>query len=160
MRKTAREDERTGVELVWGPGWAPWLDTSYLSEAERADPQIAANLRAIEDVCGLIAFVAQTEDAEYIGYWRGPQHRAITDSPLVILDNEGQFRICAGRTLAEAMLSIAGEFDEVRDWLRSLGITLSWSREDDMVWPEEANDPATMHRRLYDRYVVEGSEST
>ena len=40
----------TGVELVSDAGWAPWLDTSYLSDAERAAPQIAANLRAIEDV--------------------------------------------------------------------------------------------------------------
>ena len=34
--------EHTGIELNWKKGWAPWLDTSYLSEAERANPDIAA----------------------------------------------------------------------------------------------------------------------
>jgi hypothetical protein len=95
---------RTSIELNWVPHWAPWLDTSYLSETERANPDIAANVRAIADVCGLIAFVAADDEEQHFGYWRGPNHRKVADSPVVFLDNEGQFDLCAGKTLAEAIL--------------------------------------------------------
>src|SRR6266571_1011430 len=49
--------ERTGVRLNWDDGWAPWLDTSYLRPEELEDPDIAANIRAIAEVCSHIAFV-------------------------------------------------------------------------------------------------------
>ena len=56
--------ERTGIRLEWAEGWAPWLDTSHLSEADRRIPDTMANIRAIEEVCGHIAFVAAAEDEE------------------------------------------------------------------------------------------------
>src|SRR6516165_6918174 len=63
--------ERTGIELNWTKNWAPWLDTSYLRAEERANPGIAANIRAMAEVCSLISFVAQQEDDQYFGFWRG-----------------------------------------------------------------------------------------
>lgn len=150
---------RTGIEMDWREGWAPWLDTSYLSEAERADPGISANVRAITEVCQLIAFVAATEEGEYIGYWRGPRRRLVAESPLVVLDNEGQFRISAGHSLAEAILAqsagFAG-FDELRDWLRALDIAVTWETDDDMTWQEEEHDPTKLHEELYYRYLAGG----
>jgi hypothetical protein len=148
--------DRFGIILEWRPHWAPWLDTSYLSAAEQQDPDIVANLRATEDVCRLIAFVAASEDSEFIGYWRGPQGRTVAESPLVVLDNEGQFELCAGRTCAEAILARAGRFEEMRDWLRSIGIALVWESESDVTWPEDTHDPHKLHWDLYDRYVGTG----
>src|SRR5689334_4494197 len=77
--------ERCGIELNWEMGWAPWLDTSYLTESDRDNPDIMANVRAIADVCRLVTFIAAHEDGEYYGYWRGPSMRPVADAPLVLL---------------------------------------------------------------------------
>jgi hypothetical protein len=150
--------ERTGVELNWKKKWAPWLDTSYLRPDELANPDIAANLRAIEEVCGLIAFIAANEDDSiYFGYWRGPRKRSIAKSPVVCLDSEGQFRLLAGSRFAEAIL-VATTFDpeqfaEMRDWLRSLGIKIRWETLEKAKWPKDKDKPDELHRKLYYRYL-------
>lgn len=150
--------ERTGVVLCDSENWAPWADTSYLSEAELKQPEIAANVRAIDEVCAKIAFVAELEDSEYLGYWLGPDDRAVADSPLVILDNEGQFQLCSGSTFAEAILERTydqASFDELRDWFKSLGIASSALSIDDLVEHKEDPSPAKMHIALYERYVAD-----
>ena len=101
---------RTGVELNWKKDWAPWSDTSYLSADDLANPDIAANVKAIAEVCDLIAFVGSDEDGNYFGYWRGPKRESITASPIVRFDSEGQFNLCAGSTFAEAIL-VSQTFD-------------------------------------------------
>src|SRR5579862_1173728 len=120
--------ERTGAQLNWDEGWAPWLDKSYLRPEELANPDIAANIRAIEEVCSRIAFVAAHEDAEYYGYWRGAEDRAVSESPVVCLDNEGQFRLCPGKNFAEALLERTyseDAFEELRQWFGSIGISIA-----------------------------------
>ncbi len=147
--------EETGVELNWEKQWAPWLDTSYLSETERADPNIAANIRAIEEVCGLIAFIAAEEDGQYFGYWRGPSKRKVADSPPVFLDNEGQFSLCVGETFAEAVLeSVYGEerLAELRDWFRAIGVTIAPDVADEPSRPDEEVSPDQLHSELYRRF--------
>ena len=32
--------ERTGIELAWEKDWSPWLDTSDLTDSDRADAYI------------------------------------------------------------------------------------------------------------------------
>ncbi len=151
---------RTGIELNWTANWAPWLDTSYLSDAERKNPDIAANLLAIEEVCRLSAFVAACEDGEYLGYWRGPADRSVAESPLVALDSEGQFRISAGRTFAEAVLALLGVPPKLRDWMRSLGIVVPWETENDIAWPDEAHDPGSLHKQSYYRHLGKSGDPT
>ncbi len=149
--------ERTEVELNWNKGWAPWLDTSYLSAEERANPDIAANVLAIQEVCGMIAFIGVDEDDNYFGYWRGPKKRPIAKSPLVRLDNEGQFRLLAGSTFAEAILIDQTfdeeQFSEFRDWLGSLDITIHWETPDDATYPKENDQPDGLHKELYYRHL-------
>jgi hypothetical protein len=145
-------EQRTGIVLTLDEDWTPWLDTSYLSEAEKANPEIAANIRAIEEVCSMIAFVAVYEDDEYIGYWRGPDRRFVADSPLTYLDNEGQFYLCGGTNIAEAILARAsGEehFQELRDWMRSIGIDIHWDNCADISYPEDSLSPGDIHKELY-----------
>jgi hypothetical protein len=149
--------ERTEVELNWKKGWAPWLDTSYLSAEDRANPDIAANVRAIEEVCGLIAFIGADEEDNYFGYWRGPKKRPVAKSPLVRLDNEGQFELLAGSSFAEAIL-VANTYDteqftEFRDWLRALGIAIPWETPDDATYPKEKDRPDDLHKALYYRHL-------
>ncbi len=149
--------ERTNVELNWKKKWAPWLDTSYLSAAELANPDISANVKAMAEVCGLIAFAGAEEDGNYFGYWRGPKNRAISKSPLVQLDNEGQFYLLAGTTLAEAILVDKTydeeQFAELRDWLRSIGITIKWQASDDATYPKEKDQPNELRNTLYHRHL-------
>jgi hypothetical protein len=148
--------ELLGVDMQSEASWAPWLDTSYLSGADLADPDIVANVKAVHDVCGWISFVAAYEEGEYYGYWRGPESRPVARSPIVLLDNEGQFQLCAGRTLAEALVARAPGFEEARDWMRSIGIGVPWDSEADMSWFEDEHDPDQMHREAYDRRRREG----
>jgi hypothetical protein len=132
--------DRTGITLHSEPGWAPWADTSYLSAADRANPDIMANVRAIAEVCASIAFVAAHEDDEYIGYWRSPGRRRIADSPLVCLDNEGRFCLCGGSTFAEILLARTddeADFEEFRDWLRSLGIAVAAESANELAYPAD-----------------------
>ena len=146
---------RTGVSIGGGADWAPWLDTSYLSEADKRNPDIIANVRAIADVCGLITFVAMHEDAEYIGYWRGPSQLLIANSPLVVLDNEGQFRICAGPRLVECLLERTYDnesFMELRSWFQTLGIVVPATAIKDLAYPAEPSDPDALHLALYTKY--------
>ena len=146
--------ELTEFELNWDEDWAPWLDTSYLNEADRANPDIMANVRAIADVCKLIAFVASNDESEYLGYWRGPDSCAIANSPLVILDNEGQFS-SAGPTFAEACLSRLTDedrFQETREWLGSIGIKVAAETLDDLLSGFVDSGADRLHRELYRRY--------
>ena len=142
----------TGIELNGDPDWAPWRDTGYLTEADWADPEIAANVKAIHSVCDAIAFFAAHEDGEYFGYWRGPEGPAIADSPLATLDHEGQFRFCGGGNFGVALLfRKLGEerFCELRDWLQSIGITDPVRSVDDFADPSGVSSPGALHRELY-----------
>jgi hypothetical protein len=155
----AHADELVGqteVALNWeDDDWAPWLDTSYLSAADRANPDIMANVRAIAEVCELIAFVAADQEDEYYGYWRGPGKRAVADSPIVKLDNEGQFSLCAGSTFAEGLLGETygkERFSELRDWLQSIGIAVPAESPNDLEYPKDEFSPEKLHNELYYRY--------
>jgi hypothetical protein len=152
---------RTGIEVSWLKDWAPWLDTSYLREEERADPGIAANIRAMDEVCSLIAFVAQEEEDQYFGFWRGREKLPIAECPLVFLDNEGQFNPCVASNFAEGVLEHTwGEkrFNELRDWFRSLGITIPFDDEKSLHardWPKRSHEAKKLHDELFDRNLRE-----
>jgi hypothetical protein len=151
--------ERTGIELSWTKDWAPWLDHSYLRPEERTDPDIAANIRAMADVSSLIAFVAQQEDVQWFGFWRGPDKLPIAKCPLLFLDNEGQFNPCVASNFAECILEYtSGEerFNELRDWFRSLGITIPFNDEETLLarnWPERSDEAKKLHEELFDQYL-------
>lgn len=149
--------KRTGVSLNDSEDWAPWADTSYLSEAERKKADIAANIRAIDDVCQQIAFIAGLEDSEYMGYWLGSGERNVAISPLVVLDNEGQFRLCCGTTFVEAILERTYDqefFDELKGWFKSLDIAVSAKSVGDLQEPSDVADPADLHSELYEHYMA------
>lgn len=152
LAAAAEFERRTGIRIADEKDWAPWADASYLITADLDDPVIVANIKAIAEVCSHIAFVAAHEDHEYIGYWRGPSGRRIADSPLVCLDNKGQFRLCAGSTFAEAVLARHYDFDELKPWLESLGIRAPSSIEA-MRDTRDDTDPKELHRQLQERYV-------
>lgn len=146
---------RTGIVLTDSESWAPWLDTSYLQESDLADPEILANIRAIADVCKFIDFVAEDEDSNYYGYWRGPAHVALSKAPIVCLDNEGQFGFCGTANLAGAILATVGPFDELRSWLIGLGVESLPSGPYDLFDLHVQPSPRQLHEELYEKYAAE-----
>jgi hypothetical protein len=146
--------ERTGIVLHAEKDWAPWADTSYLSAKDLANPDIAANVRAIAEVHAMIAYIAVDDEDQYLGYWRGPDARPIAGSSLVFFDNEGQFELCPGTTFAEAVLSRISEddFEELRDWFAEIGITVEAETQDDLADPEEQVVPNDLHKERYRQY--------
>jgi hypothetical protein len=150
--------QRTGVRLEWAEGWAPWLASLELNEAERGDSDLAAALRATEDVCRLIAFVASLEDDSYLGYWRGPSHRSVAESPLVLFGSKGQFHLLAASSFAEAILAREygrERFAKLRAWLRALGIPIGWDSPSILTYPHEKSTPRELHKQLFERYRSE-----
>ena len=151
----------TGIELGWEKDWAPWLDHSYLRPEEYADPGIAANIRAMAEVSAHISFIAQEEDAQWFGFWRGPQRLPLAKSPLVFLDNEGQFNACVASNFAECVLEHTwGEdrFNAVRDWFGSLGIEVPFQDAKSLLarnWPPRSHEPKKLHEELFNRYLSE-----
>jgi hypothetical protein len=115
------------------------------------------------DVCSLIAFVAQEDDDQYFGYWRGRDKLPIAKCPLVFLDNEGQFNPCVASNFAECVLEYtSGEdrFNELRDWFRSLGITIPFNDEKALLareWPERSHEAKKLHDELFARYLRESN---
>jgi hypothetical protein len=146
--------ERTGIRLDWAEEWAPRLVTSSLSQADRQDPDIIANLRAIHEVCRFITFVAE-QNGRYFGYWRGPTHRSVASSPLVVFDNDGLFHLCIASSFAETILekSYGHEgFHEFRSWLQSIGISIGWENPSQLTFPHEKLAPKEMYKELFERY--------
>lgn len=136
-----------GVKVSGDVIWEPWADKSYLTAEDLADPDIAANVRAIDDTFAHINFVAQTDDDVCIGYWRGPNRTPIESSPLVSYDTEGQFRLCGGR-FVEALFFEIGD-DDFREACRKIGIDLPFKSLDDIVIPATDPDPRTFHLGRY-----------
>lgn len=88
------------------------LDTGYLTADDLANPEIAANVRAMADTSGLITWVAEDEDeSTAFGYWRGPQDTPLAEAPIVSLNSEGQFDLLPGN-LSEARSIEYGEWSD------------------------------------------------
>lgn len=147
--------ERLELELVDDPSWGEPSDTSYLTDADRQNPDIAANVEAMAETNRLIAWFGR--DAEgYLGLWRGPQNRPLTEAPVVRLDSEGQYSIVAASVpeyLAIAMPE--DEFASTRDALTAAGFKVGFNP--DAIWgalDAFDDDPNAYRAELYERARV------
>ena len=138
------------------------LSGSYLNERDRQNPDIMANVAAIDEVMTMITFVAESEDGDAIGYWHGPEGTPIDAAPIVKYDTEGQFDLMQGRNLSEAMLgdntfSDDERFAEGRAWLASCGIEMDATNWRSLSTPTAATMPSKLHGTLYnERRVTAG----
>jgi hypothetical protein len=147
--------ERTGIRLEWVEDWTPRRDSNDQSATDRLDPDVVANRRATEEVCRFIAFIGADADGHTFGYWRGPNHRNVAESPIVIWDHEGQFHLCIASNFAEAILARAygrEGFAKLRAWFRSMGIRIDWENPDQLTHPFEKSPPKDVYKELFDRY--------
>lgn len=58
------------AEFLWVDSTYPLLDHDYLNDQDRADPDIMANLQAMQDTDKKLKFVIQCEDTSLLGYWQ------------------------------------------------------------------------------------------
>ena len=63
--------EQLELELVDDPAWEEPSDTSYLSETDRANPDIVANVDAMTKTNRLISWFGRDMEG-FVGIWRGP----------------------------------------------------------------------------------------
>ena len=142
--------DRLEFELVDDPNWAEPSDSSYLSEAERHNPDIAANVDAMNETNKLISWFGQDYEG-YVGLWRGPSNRAPAASPVVRLDNEGQYSIVAMTIPDYLAISMPEEeFATTREALADAGFEVAFNP--DAIWGaiESVEDPPNDYRnKLY-----------
>ncbi|WP_305967369.1 hypothetical protein [Marinobacter salsuginis] len=75
------------------PNVTPWADESYLTAEDLANPDIAANVRAMRDTNELIYFIGHTDNGESFGIWRKDMPDDLNGCPPVTLDTEGQYEV-------------------------------------------------------------------
>lgn len=138
----------------------PALDTSYLTAEDLANPDIAANVRAIAQTATLITWVAQDEDeGQAFGYWRGPNDLPLAAAPIVSFDTEGQFHLLRGTTLSEALSDEYGQWaDDGYPGLvaqcRAQGVSISADDPDDLPEPTASPTPAEHHEARYREFLA------
>lgn len=131
------------------------LDTSYLTPEDLANPDVAANTRAIEETAALITWVAENEDdGVAFGYWNGPEGASLDAAPVVALDTEGQLELLRGSTLSEALVDEYGQWS-LEDYAalvaacRSRGVAISADDPDDLPEPDVSPTPSEHHAARY-----------
>ncbi len=148
--------ERTGYSLSWLKDWKPWLDTSYLSEDELKDPQMIASITSISDISQKISFIASNEDAEFIGFWRGDLSIPISESPFVILDNEGQYYLFGSSRFCEVLLEREtydeDDYTELRNWFEIIGIQDIPVNRPEYNEPNISPTPNELCDELFEKY--------
>ena len=140
-------------EFVDDPAWEEPSDASYLTAEEKNDPGIAANVEAMAVTNKLIAWFGRGPMG-YVGLWRGPSNRPLADAPVVVLNDEGQYRIVA-TTIADFLVVSVDEsaFSATVEALHAAGFDPSKSH--DAVWGTlevfRDDDPNDYRDALYDK---------
>jgi hypothetical protein len=148
-----------GMRIV-EPEVLPHLLThSYLNENDRANADLMANIRAIDEVFKLIIFVAEAEDGEIFGYWLEDKNSTVLTAPLVKFDTEGQFAILRGASLTEALIGDfvrddEQEFLKFREWFAKFDILVSPSLNMLHV-PTVEIHPSQLHTNTYHRNLID-----
>jgi hypothetical protein len=116
------------LELVDDPRWAGPSDTSYLTEEDRANPDIAANVEAMAQTNTLIAWFGRDSEG-FVGLWRGPENTPLPKCPVVRLDSEGQYEVIANSIGDYLLTSVEEDIADARETLIEAGFDMSESSE-------------------------------
>jgi hypothetical protein len=145
---------KVGARLI-----EPGMDVAFLSHfPNRADPDILANIAAIEDVFALSTFVVELDDQDLLGYWHGPEGTPIDKAPILSLDTEGQFEIATGRALTEAIVAFGlwrdSDFARTRDWCAQRGIVVAARTLSELKYGAIRCHPREIHLDAYNRHRI------
>ncbi|WP_310720941.1 hypothetical protein [Streptomyces lydicus] len=135
----------------------PLLDTSYLSEAERADPEMQAVIAGGAEMARYVKLVAAGGKG-WIGYWLHPDEPTDQPWPVIELDTEFSYWGMSGSTLAEACAADRADYHDDPDEgtafsllsarLAELGLPLSGQAYDALHEPACAVDPEELTEEL------------
>lgn len=138
---------------------SPLLDTSYLSAARLADPEMQAINAGAAEMAKYVKLVAKGGKG-WIGYWIHPDDPTDRPLPIIELDTEFSYWSMEGSTLAEACAADRAQYHEEPDeraafslvsaQLAELGLPLSGQDYDDLYAPEYAVDPEELTEELID----------
>ncbi|WP_424184875.1 hypothetical protein ACOBQX_23690 [Actinokineospora sp. G85] len=168
-----RRDQDAGEPNPWSAGLRlladgerpAALNTDYLTAEDLANPDVAANTRAIEDTAALITWVAEDEDeGQAFGYWRGPDDLPLATAPIVSFDNEGQFHLLRGASLSEALSDEYGQWADdgypgVVARCRSRGVAISADDPDELLEPTTSPTPEEHHAARYRELLAAGGSA-
>lgn len=141
--------EALELELVDDPSWAQPSDTSYLSEKDRLNPDIMANVEAMAATNRLIAWFGRDMEG-YLGLWRGPKELPLELAPVVQLDSEGQYSIVASTIPNYLAIAWSEEaFERASLALVKVGFTVAGSPEAIAEATEAYDSPNDYRHRLY-----------
>lgn len=140
-------------EFIDDPHWSEPSDTSYLSDADRTDPDIMANVEAMDATNKRIAWFGRDQEGGFVGLWRDPENNSLERAPVVRLDNEGQYELVAATVPDYIAVSDMDEeiFDATRATLLAVGFKVAASRDE--IW-EALNgfsDPNAFRHELYNQ---------
>jgi hypothetical protein len=131
-------------------------DISYLSEEDLKNPDIQCNIQAINHVAKMARFVAIDDERNLYGYWLGTGSKTLSAASILKFDNEGQFEMLPGSTLAEAVSGhyAAGDDDNfatLKAQFAQIGIVFSAKDCDGLydLSPADVNEPKTIHHEVY-----------
>jgi hypothetical protein len=138
-------------ELVDDPQWSEPSDTSYLNGADRADPDIMANVEAMTATNRLIAWLGRDLEG-FVGLWRGPDSLPLERAPVVRLDSEGQYSLVAATVPDYIAVSVEEDsFSDTRTALIAAGFDVLASREKIWAALDGVIDPNTFRHELYNQ---------
>ncbi len=143
-----------GVKII-EPEKIPCLfNHSYLNEAERADPNMMMNIEAINEVFSLATFVVELEDDHLLGYWHDSENIPIAEAPIIKFDNEGQFSVCRGNNLTEAIIAETmdyqeDKFPEFKAWFAKYQIDMAATSIADLPERKVITHPALVYENLH-----------
>lgn len=142
--------EDLGLELVADPYWTQPSDISYLTDEDRANSDIMANVDAMAATNQLIAWFGRDSEG-FVGLWRGPENRPLADSPIVRLDTEGQYSVIAKSIGDYLAISLDHEeFDDTRERLVTAGFAVRESP--DAIWASVESEEDAVNRHRHSLY--------
>lgn len=129
-------------------GWTSADDTSYLNDADRANPDIMSNVQAMATTNSFVDGFGK-DDTGHAGIWRATGH-------IVHLDTEGQYAIVA-RDVGDYLARAVGEeeFSAARDTLIAVGFKVSNDLDGIYETIKDAPDVNAIRHELYKAAQVE-----
>ncbi|ROO86000.1 hypothetical protein EDD29_3557 [Actinocorallia herbida] len=146
--------EQLGVRILEPGTTHVLMDHSYLSAADRANPDLMANVAAMTETAEYLRFVVELAQDFLLGYWFHPAEPADRPAPIVLLDTEGTYEPMPGATLTEAVVSYwagrdDGTYADYRAELAALGLSLSPRSLADLTEPTLALHPEAYQDARY-----------
>lgn len=131
---------------------------SYISDDDKKDISIVANIFAINKVFESITFFAEAENGILLGYWHGEANTNILEASLVTYNTEGEFELLYGNQIVEQLIlkwtsEDEDEYSDMVDEFSSCNIEIS--SMDTITEITSKSNPDELHSNLYSQRLEE-----